>query len=180
MTRLAVPDLLDRTWPQVQRILEDMGFVAQREAAAHGPPNRVADQAPAAGAPLARGETVVVWIAPPRRPSSVDPGAAPALPVGGQGALQVIAPLPGANVGSAPSLVLGFAWHPVPGANTYLLEIEEASDQAWTGIHRQVVRRTGALLDIERLANPPGVLRWRVAAIRDGRPAEVSAWVELP
>lgn len=167
LTRLAVPDLLDRTWPQAERILADLGFVGRREEALRGPPGRIADQRPPPGAPLERGGTVVVHIAP----------AHAARPPEGP---RPIAPRPGVDLGSAATVLVGFAWHPFPGAERYVLEIEEAdAPGGWVALVRQVVRRTGALVEVERLGRPPGALRWRVSAVAAGRPEVRSAWLEL-
>ncbi len=200
---LLVPDLLDRTAPQARRILEDLGFVPRVESALHGPAGRVVDQQPAAGTALPKGGEVVVRVAPGSLPegapaSAPRPGTAPVPPAGAGPAAPPaartapdapdgapapapvpVSPAAGTSVGGGTSLSLALMWREVGGADAYVVEVEECGPDGWLPSARQVVRRTAAVVEVERVADPPGALRWRVGAVRDGRPGPRSGWVEL-
>ncbi|MHC5011334.1 MAG: PASTA domain-containing protein, partial [Planctomycetota bacterium] len=72
--RIAVPDLLDRTAPQAERILEALGLRASVEPAEHGPPNRVGNQSPVPGTVVPKGTTVTVYVRTTLRTGSPAPG----------------------------------------------------------------------------------------------------------
>jgi beta-lactam-binding protein with PASTA domain len=198
--RIAVPDLLDRTGPQAQRICEDLGLVAVLDQAERGPPGRVADQRPAAGAVVPKGSEVRVFVAPPPV-RSPQPGPGPATPPAsprdeappdgpppappGPGAGEapgmpvVIAPQTGTEVGRETNVALGLSWRPVPGADGYLVEVEEQGAEGWLPNVRRPARQAAVVVEIERFAPRPGPLRWRVRALRGGRQGVPCAWVVL-
>ncbi len=61
---MTVPDLLDRTELQAERIIGDLKLVIQKETAKRGLAGRVVDQMPAAGSRVPKGGVVRVWIGP--------------------------------------------------------------------------------------------------------------------
>ncbi len=190
--RVMVPDLLDRTAPQAERILTDLGLVFKQEQAKSGLPGRVADQKPAAGAEVPKGSLVQVWILPaapaPPGPSGSAPvgtrapPAAPTAPSGAQAPAGVpapIAPSEGTLMPKQPTLLLGFSWLPVEGAEAYLVEIEEQGPSGWLAGARKPVRATATTIELERIAATAGALRWRVRAILAGREGSPCDWVTL-
>jgi hypothetical protein len=193
--RVMVPDLLDRTPPQAERILTDLGLVFQQEEAKSGLPGRVVDQKPAAGAEVPKGSLVQVWIMPaaPAPPGSsgsapVGPRAppaapsAPTVPSGSPAPAGVpapIAPSEGTLLPKQPTLLLGFSWLPVDGAGGYLLEIEERGAGGWLASARKAVRSTATTVELERLAATAGELRWRVRAVLAGQEGSPCDWVTL-
>ncbi len=188
VSEIAVPDLLDRTPPQVERILEDLGLVAALETAERGPAGRVADQEPAAGTVVPKGATVVVRVAPDRPRPAAEP--APARPDGPaepdrppgpvpEGAPVPLAPAAATAMGGERGLAVGFTWRAVGAADAYVVEVEEQGADGWLPIARQVSRTSAVVVEVERLATPPGVLRWRVLAVVRGRRGEPCPWVVL-
>jgi hypothetical protein len=181
-----VPDLLDRSAAQAQRILEDMGLWCLVEEVDFGPPGRVADQTPHAGDVVARGTAVSVRIAtiavspkgapppappPERRPSTLPPGplAAPS----------PVSPPEGTVMPEDRALSMAFAWRPVAGADAYVLEIEEQGPDGWIASVRKGVRASAATVEFERLSPGSAALRWRVRALASGREGPPSAWISL-
>ena len=196
--RVMVPDLLDRTPPQAERILTDLGLVFKHEVAKSGLPGRVVDQQPAAGAEVPKGSLVRVWVmpalaAPPAPPGST--GSAPVLPRAPPSAVPVPTALPGPLVAAGvpapiapsegtllpkqPTLLLGFSWLPVEGAEAYVLEIEERGPRGWLAGARKPARATATTVELERIASTAGELRWRVRAILAGQEGSPCAWVTL-
>ncbi len=181
---IAVPDLLDRTELQARRILEDLGLEPQVEEAARGPAGRVADQQPDAGTVVAKGSRVVVRVAPAAAPRPGPPPSAPApartppAPAEGE-APAPVAPPSGTALGAERVLAVGFTWRSVPGADAYVLEVEEQGPDGWLPLARRSSRASAAVLEMERLAPTPGPLRWRVRAVKAGRQGGPCAWVVL-
>jgi hypothetical protein len=187
-----VPDLLDRTGPQAARILEDVGLVAaiDERRAASGPPDRVADQRPAAGTVAAKGTTVHLTLGPPASappsagpPTVAPPVSSPSAPGSSPSALRApepIAPAEGTAVPGDRLLPLGFAWRAVDGADAYLVEVEERGPEGWLPTLRKPSRTSALTAEVERLCPRPGDLRWRVSALRSGRAGPASVWVNLP
>lgn len=61
---VVVPELLDRTALQAERIVGDLGLVMQKETAKRGLPGRVVDQMPMVGSRVPKGGVLRVWIGP--------------------------------------------------------------------------------------------------------------------
>jgi beta-lactam-binding protein with PASTA domain len=205
--RVTVPDLLDRTALQAERILDGVGLAMRQETAAKGPAGCVVDQKPGYGEVLDKGAVVSVWVTPPpAKPPSPFPSSAapPPAPSAGPGApapgsaptpATPTPPTPGAApLGAAPATVapaegtvlpkartvpVGFTWTAVSGADAYVLEVEERSGAAWLANVRKPVRTTAATVDVERLAPTAGDLRWRVRALAGGAEGPPSPWVLL-
>jgi beta-lactam-binding protein with PASTA domain len=193
VTRVLVPDLLDRTPPQAQRILEDLGLSMKREEAKSGLAGRVVDQHPASGTEVPKGSVVAVWIPPGGERASPGPapapqapaasGAAPttaAAPAWASGAVPApIAPSEGTLLPKTRTLALGFSWLPVEGADAYVLEVEEAGPAGWLPSVRKAARTSATTLELERVAPTAAEVRWRVRALTAGREGAPSAWVTL-
>jgi|GEM_PF-5014321 len=77
------------------------------------------------------------------------------------------------------TLLLGFSWLPVEGAEAYVLEIEERGPSGWLAGARKPVRATATTVELERIASTAGDLRWRVRAILGGQEGSPCAWVTL-
>lgn len=195
VTRVTVPDLLDRTPPQAARILQDLGLSLRIEEVDRGLPGRVADQRPAAGSELPKGGVVTLGVArgaalpreapvgpaapvPAPAPATTAPRAAGEVPLA-LGAPAAIAPSEGTALPRQRTLALGFAWQPVEGADAYLLEVEERAASGWLPNGRKIARSSATTMDLERVAPEPGELRWRVRALGAGREGPPSAWVVL-
>lgn len=74
----------------------------------------------------------------------------------------------------SPSVSVELTWEPVAGATGYLVELEEAVDDAWTPLQRRIVKAPRALAQIEPSHPTATTLRWRVRSVvgrRGGRPA---------
>lgn len=192
VTRVAVPDLLDRSPLQAQRILEDLGLSMRREEAKSGLPGRVVDQHPASGAETAKGSVVTVWIGPgevarPALPPPPGPSTPPPTPASSTspppGALAgvpaPIAPAEGTLLPKTRTLALGFSWLPVEGADAYVLEVEEGGPAGWLPSVRKAARTSATTLELERVAPTAAEVRWRVRALSAGREGAPSAWVTL-
>jgi len=65
-----VPDLLDRTYLQAERILEDLGLEPQIVKSRTGLPGRVVDQQPPSGKRVPKGGLVRIWIGPGELPKA--------------------------------------------------------------------------------------------------------------
>lgn len=85
------------------------------------------------------------------------------------------APLSGAQVGTR-----GFAWTPVDGAASYVLEVCEDAECARLIARRTGLTTTSAVID----ALPSGTNHWRVTAVSasglDGYPSSVNAYAFVP
>jgi hypothetical protein len=90
-----------------------------------------------------------------------------------------VSPPEGTIVPKEKTVPVGFTWTSVPGAEAYVLEVEEQSGDAWLANVRKPVRSTAATVDVERLALTAGALRWRVRALVAGVEGTASAWVIL-
>lgn len=197
LEHVEVPEVLDRTAAQARRILTDLGLKVLERVAPRGLAGRVVDQLPSLGDRLLKGEYVLIWIGPPdpKAPAPAPPAPDPAPdPAPGPrvrsnpggvaaagGAPVPIAPSEGTVLPREASLPLGFSWRAAPGAEAYLLEIEEeTAPGAWLGLVRKPVRTTAAVVEVERLGGEAGRrLRWRVRAVRAGREGPASDWVVL-
>ena len=76
-------------------------------------------------------------------------------------------------------MAVGFTWKAVKGAEAYVVEVEERGPAGWVANARQVTRQSAVVLEVVRLSDPPGVLRWRVRAVTKGRHGSPSDWVVL-
>jgi len=209
LARIEVPSLLDRTVLQARRILADLSLTIREEQAKRGLAGRVMDQMPPAGAKVAKGGVVRVWIAPddanakptvvtppplgPLHPAPAGAGQAKTSPKKAPQALPLQpGPLPGGipqpispgvntSLPKEASVPVGFTWRGVKGATAYLLEIEEeGAEGRWMANARKPSRTTAVLLDVERL--DPKLekrLRWRVRAVIGGREGKPSKWILL-
>jgi beta-lactam-binding protein with PASTA domain len=101
--RVLVPELLDRTPPQAERILTDLGLAMRFEEAQSGLPGRVVDHKPGAGVEVERGSLVTVYVrraegtvlpSAPVGPPAPRAGVAPVLPTPAQPAPTVTSPAP--------------------------------------------------------------------------------------
>jgi hypothetical protein len=202
LDRIAVPDLLDKTGPQGERILEDMGLVPVREESRTGPPGRIGNQDPPAGRIVKKGSRVRFWVAPTLRPlepaapapspgqEPPSPAPAPAPPPApapapepssgaGLPAPALVSPAAGTVVGAERKVVVGFMWRPVPGADAYLVEVEELGPDGWIENARTTARTSAAVIEVERLSPSAGPLRWRVSAVARGRRGPAAEWIVL-
>ena len=182
-----VPELLDRTEAQALRILRDLRLVGQSLPATRGVPGRVTNQHPLPGERLAVGGLVKVYVAPASNNADESGnGAGDAKPAAATQPVSVPSPKPLSPASSTPmpktpTVAAGFTWDAVPGASAYVLEIEEQSASgSWSQSVRKPVRKTAAMVELERLdtqvARP---LRWRVRAVVGGVQGNPSAWVVL-
>ncbi len=193
-----VPNLLDRTYLQAERILEDLGLEPQIEKARTGLPGRVVDQQPAGGKRVPKGGLVRIWIGPgelpkagpptggaPRREPASAPAPAPRAAGGATtastGAPKPIAPGAGTELPGDAVVPVGFSWRAVKGATAYLLEVEEAgAGGTWLPSARKPAKTTAVTLELERMdTSATQAFRWRVRAIVGGKQGKPSAWIVL-
>ncbi|MDA1194714.1 MAG: PASTA domain-containing protein [Planctomycetota bacterium] len=195
---IGLPDLLDRTRLQAERIVEALGLRVEFKDAERGLPGRVVDQKPAAGAEVPKGSFVTLWIGPgsaegeapvaPPGPTDVpdkpkdpapeaplDPGPLP------RGVPEPVSPSTNTPIPPGESVPVGFTWRGVDGANAYLLEVEEmGAEGRWLPLARKPARTTAVLMDVERIdARGTSQLRWRVTAVIGGRRGTPSDWIVL-
>jgi beta-lactam-binding protein with PASTA domain len=208
--RVMVPDLLDRTPPQAERILTDLGLAMQFLEAKSGLAGRVVDQKPASGSELPKGGLVTLWVVPdpagaplrspvgpaapapapassppapvaPPSPATGPPASGPtAPPASATGVPVPIAPSEGTALPKQRTLALGFSWQPVESADAYVLEIEERGPGGWLPSVRKPARAAATTVELERIAPQASDVRWRVRAVVAGREGSPCAWVTLP
>ena len=189
---VVVPLLMDRTGPQAQRILKDLGLIGQVQEDKSGPPGRIVRQRPLPGDRVPRRSLVRVWVGPPKRDGVApppepraephpEPRTPPTTPGEARAALRPIAPQAASTAPRESTFRMPFAWTPVEGASRYLLEVQEAdADGNFVGVVLRRVKTTSIVAEIERLDEVHvGALRWRVAAVQNGRRHAPTDWVLL-
>jgi beta-lactam-binding protein with PASTA domain len=155
-----LPSYVGMDLAAVQSDLSARGLVGMTRSVPGTPAGRVVAQDPPAGTPVASGSVVQL---------SVSQGAAGLAPPTLLG--------PPSNVALPRSAGVTFAWHPVPGAEDYQIEVTVLKGSTWVVADNDVIPGT-----TKRPAHVKrGAYRWHVRARRDGgrSPGPWSEWRDL-
>ncbi len=185
LRQVEVPTLLDLYPPKANRICKDLGFRMQQKSAKRGLPGRVVDQYPAVGERVPPGSMITVYVAPgsksngsvARTPRAADGESSESVALASP---SIIGPGSGTTLPKQTSVALGFSWHPITGADAYVVELEEQTDgSTWQLNTRKLSKKSAVTIEFDRMSGPTASIRWRVRAIAAGTEGPASPWVLL-
>ena len=86
------------------------------------------------------------------------------------------APVDGSALATGKAVQVELAWNAVPGADGYLLELEERLGEQWSPILRKVLPGAGAKIEIVPAEATGGHYRWRVRSVVGRRGGRAAPW----
>jgi len=144
------------------------------------PPSPVPAPAVPEAAPLPPAPTPAP-VAPDPAPVSPAPAPSPTpVPAASAGTgLEIpamTAPVDGSALATGKAVQVELAWNAVPGAEGYLLELEERLGDAWSPILRKVLPGSGVKIEIVPAEATGGHYRWRVRSVVGRRGGRAAPW----